>query len=227
MKTRAIALILLMIASTFAGCTTVEEADARADDEEFQIWNRHSDLALELAEQKTDNPDLAISLSQIEAANMLIEALDTNYQQLLLDLEENYSNTINALVSANSQTLEEINQTNAAAYTDLLSIMTILENNLVTSQDSINSIILTIDDMDNDDSGDSLAQILLLQQVLQDLQLELESSITELDSRLNMTRAMNDFSYLDFRGAQLFNLMVWEYKWTHQFLILQCWIMLV
>ena len=131
-----------------------------------------------------------------------IEALDTNYQQLLLDLEENYSNTINALVSANSQTLEEINQTNAAAYTDLLSTMTILENNLVTSQDSINSIILTIDDMDSDDSGDSLAQILLLQQALQDLQLELESSIAELDSRLNMTRAINDFSYLDFRGAQ-------------------------
>ena len=83
--------------------------------------------------------------------------------------------------------------------------MTMLENNLVTSQNSINSIILTIDDMDSDDSGDSLAQILLLQQALQDLQLELELSIAELDSRLNMTRAMNDFSYLDFRGAQLFN----------------------
>ena len=41
--------------------------------------------------------------------------------------------------------------------------------------------------MDSDDSGDSLAQILLLQQALQDLQLELESSIAELDSRLNMT----------------------------------------
>tara|TARA_B000000477_G_scaffold14792_1_gene12541 strand:+ start:902 stop:2029 length:1128 start_codon:yes stop_codon:yes gene_type:complete len=196
-----------MIASTLAGCTTVEEADARADDERISdLESAQLDLALELAEQKQINSDLAISLSQIEAANMqAIEALDTNYQQLLLDLEENYSNTINALVSANSQTLEEINQTNAAAYTDLLSTMTILENNLVTSQDSINSIILTIDDMDSDDSGDSLAQILLLQQALQDLQLELESSIAELDSRLNMTRAMNDFSYLDFRGAQLFN----------------------
>ena len=207
MKTRAKALILLIIASTLAGCTTVEEADARADDERISdLESAQLDLALELAEQKQINSDLAISLSQIEAANMqAIEALDTNYQQLLLDLEENYSNTINALVSANSQTLEEINQTNAAAYTDLLSTMTILENNLVTSQDSINSIILTIDDMDSDDSGDSLAQILLLQQALQDLQLELESSIAELDSRLNMTRAINDFSYLDFRGAQLFN----------------------
>ncbi len=207
MKTRAIALILLMIASILAGCTTVEEADARADDERISdLESAQLDLALELAEQKQINSDLAISLSQIEAANMqAIEALDTNYQQLLLDLEENYTNTINSLVSTNSLTLEEINQTNAAAYTDLLSTMTILENNLVTSQDSINTIILTIDDMDSDDSGDSLAQILLLQQALQDLQLELESSIAELDSRLNMTRAMNDFSYLDFRGAQLLN----------------------
>ena len=207
MKTRAIALILLMIASILAGCTTVEEADARADDERISdLESAQLDLALELAEQKQMNSDLAISLSQIEAANMqAIEALDTNYQQLLLDLEENYTNTINSLVSTNSLTLEEINQTNAAAYTDLLSTMTILENNLVTSQESINTIILTIDDMDSDDSGDSLAQILLLQQALQDLQLDLESSIAVLDSRLNKTRAMNDFSYLDFRGAQLFN----------------------
>ena len=207
MKTRAIALILLMIASILAGCTTVEEADARADDERIsELESAQLDLALELAEQKQMNSDLAISLSQIEAANMqAIEALDTNYQQLLLDLEENYTNTINSLVSTNSLTLEEINQTNAAAYTDLLSTMTILENNLVTSQESINTIILTIDDMDSDDSGDSLAQILLLQQALQDLQLDLESSIAVLDSRLNITRAMNDFSYLDFRGAQLFN----------------------
>ena len=196
-----------MIASILAGCTTVEEADARADDERISdLESAQLDLALELAEQKQMNSDLAISLSQIEAANMqAIEALDTNYQQLLLDLEENYTNTINSLVSTNSLTLEEINQTNAAAYTDLLSTMTILENNLVTSQDSINTIILTIDDMDSDDSGDSLAQILLLQQALQDLQLDLESSIAVLDSRLNITRAMNDFSYLDFRGAQLFN----------------------
>ena len=207
MKTRAIALILIMIASILAGCTTVEEADARADDERISdLESAQLDLALELAEQKQMNSDLAISLSQIEAANMqAIEALDTNYQQLLLDLEENYTNTINSLVSTNSLTLEEINQTNAAAYTDLLSTMTILENNLVTSQESINTIILTIDDMDSDDSGDSLAQILLLQQALQDLQLDLESSIAVLDSRLNITRAMNDFSYLDFRGAQLFN----------------------
>ena len=59
--------------------------------------------------------------------------------------------------------------------------------------------------MDSDDSGDSLAQILLLQQTLQELQLDLESSIASLDSRLNDTRAINDFSYLDFQGAQLFN----------------------
>ena len=91
MKTRAIAMILLMIASTLAGCTTVEEADARADDERISdLESAQLDLALELAEQKQINSDLAISLSQIEAANMqAIEALDTNYQQLLKDLEEN------------------------------------------------------------------------------------------------------------------------------------------
>ena len=204
MKTRAIALVLLMIASTLAGCTSVEEAETRADDERISdLESAQLDLALELAEQRQTNSDLAVSLSQIEAANMqAIETLDADYQQLLLDLEENYSNTINSLMAANSQTLDEINESNAVAYTDLLSTMTMLENNLVTSQDSINAIIL---DMDSDDSGDSLAQILLLQQALQDLQLDLESSIAVLDSRLNITRAMNDFSYLDFRGAQLFN----------------------
>ena len=33
----------------------------------------------------------------------------------------------------------------------------------------------------------------------------LQSSISDLENRLNKTRAINDFSYLDFRGAQLFN----------------------
>jgi uncharacterized protein YjbI with pentapeptide repeats len=207
MKNKAVALVILMIASTLAGCTTSDEIETNNQDTRISdLESAQLDLALELAEQRQTNSDLSVSLSQIEAANMqAIETLDTDYQQLLLELEENYTDTINTLILANSQTLEEINESNAVAYTDLLSTMTMLENNLVTSQDSINAIILTIDDMDSDDSGDSLAQILLLQQALQDLQLDLESSITVLDSRLNMTRAMNDFSYLDFRGAQLFN----------------------
>lgn len=207
MKNKAVALVILMIASTLAGCTTSDEIETNNQDTRISdLESAQLDLALELAEQRQTNSDLSVSLSQVEAANMqAIETLDADYQQLLLELEENYTNTINTLILANSQTLEEINESNAVAYTDLLSTMTMLENNLVTSQDSINAIILTIDDMDSDDSGDSLAQILLLQQALQDLQLDLESSITVLDSRLNMTRAMNDFSYLDFRGAQLFN----------------------
>jgi uncharacterized protein YjbI with pentapeptide repeats len=207
MKNKAVALVILIIASTLAGCTTSDEIETNNQDTRISdLELAQLDLALELAEQRQTNSDLSVSLSQIEAANMqAIETLDADYQQLLLELEENYTNTINTLILANSQTLEEINESNAVAYTDLLSTMTMLENNLVTSQDSINAIILTIDDMDSDDSGDSLAQILLLQQALQDLQLDLESSITVLDSRLNMTRAMNDFSYLDFRGAQLFN----------------------
>lgn len=207
MKNKAVALVILMIASTLAGCTTSDEIETNNQDTRISdLESAQLDLALELAEQRQTNSDLSVSLSQVEAANMqAIETLGADYQQLLLELEENYTDTINTLILANSQTLEEINESNAVAYTDLLSTMTMLENNLVTSQDSINAIILTIDDMDSDDSGDSLAQILLIQQALQDLQLDLESSITVLDSRLNMTRAMNDFSYLDFRGAQLFN----------------------
>ena len=134
-----------------------------------------------------------------------IEALEEDYLDSLNELETSYLAAMEAAAIVNSQSLDEINSTNAATYDNLLLSMNTLQSNLQGSQDSINAIILTIDDMDSDDSGDSLAQILLLQQALQDLQLDLESSIAVLDSRLNITRAMNDFSYLDFRGAQLFN----------------------
>ena len=71
--------------------------DARADDERISRFGISTfRFGTRISRTKTDKLDLAISLSQIEAANMqAIEALDTNYQQLLLDLEENYSNTIN------------------------------------------------------------------------------------------------------------------------------------
>ena len=152
------------------------------------------------------NSDLLASISLIESANMqAIEALEDDYLDSLNELETSYLAAMEAAAAVNSQSLDEINSTNAASYDNLLLTMNTLQSNLQGSQDSINAIILTIDDMDSDDSGDSLAQILLLQQNLQDLQLDLESSIANLDSRLNITRAMNDFSYLDFRGAQLFN----------------------
>jgi uncharacterized protein YjbI with pentapeptide repeats len=42
--------------------------------------------------------------------------------------------------------------------------------------------------------------------MLQNIQASLQSSIYDLENRLNNTRAMNDFSYLDFQGSQLFNI---------------------
>ena len=207
MHTKAIALTLLIIASSLAGCTTSDDIETIDQDNRItELENKHLELVLSLAEQEQTNSDLLASISLIESANMqAIEALEEDYLDSLNELETSYLAAMEAAAIVNSQSLDEINSTNAATYDNLLLSMNTLQSNLQGSQDSINAIILTIDDMDSDDSGDSLAQILLLQQALQDLQLDLESSIAVLDSRLNITRAMNDFSYLDFRGAQLFN----------------------
>ena len=207
MHTKAIALILLIISSSLAGCTTSDDIETIDQDNRItELENKQLELVLSLAEQEQTNSDLLASISLIESANMqAIEALEDDYLDSLNELETSYLAAMEAAAVVNSQSLDEINSTNAASYDNLLLTMNTLQSNLQGSQDSINAIILTIDDMDSDDSGDSLAQILLLQQNLQDLQLDLESSIANLDSRLNMTRAMNDFSYLDFQGAQLFN----------------------
>ena len=207
MHTKAIALILLIIASSLAGCTTSDDIETIDKDNRItELENKQLELVLSLAEQEQTNSDLLASISLIESANMqAIEALEDDYLDSLNELETSYLAAMEAAAVVNSQSLDEINSTNAASYDNLLLTMNTLQSNLQGSQDSINAIILTIDDMDSDDSGDSLAQILLLQQNLQDLQLDLESSIANHDSRLNMTRAMNDFSYLDFQGAQLFN----------------------
>ena len=207
MHTKAIALILLIISSSLAGCTTSDDIETIDQDNRItELENKQLELVLSLAEQEQTNSDLLASISLIESANMqAIEALEDDYLDSLNELETSYLAAMEAAAVVNSQSLDEINSTNAASYDNLLLTMNALQSNLQGSQDSINAIILTIDDMDSDDSGDSLAQILLLQQNLQDLQLDLESSIANLDSRLNMTRAMNDFSYLDFQGAQLFN----------------------
>ena len=207
MHTKAIALILLIIASSLAGCTTSDDIETIDQDNRItELENKQLELVLSLAEQEQTNSDLLASISLIESANMqAIEALEDDYLDSLNELETSYLAAMEAAAVVNSQSLDEINSTNAASYDNLLLTMNTLQSNLQGSQVSINAIILTIDDLDSDDSGDSLAQILLLQQNLQDLQLDLESSIANLDSRLNMTRAMNDFSYLDFQGAQLFN----------------------
>ena len=207
MHTKAIALTLLIIASSLAGCTTSDDIETIDQDNRItELENKQLELVLSLAEQEQTNSDLLASISLIESANMqAIEALEVDYIDSLNELETSYLAAMEAAAIVNSQSLDEINSTNAASYDNLLLTMNTLQSNLQGSQDSINAIIMTIDDMDSDDSGDSLAQILLLQQALQDLQLDLDSSIAVLDSRLNITRAMNDFSYLDFRGAQLFN----------------------
>ena len=207
MHTKAIALTLLIIASSLAGCTTSDDIETIDQDNRItELENKQLELVLSLAEQEQTNSDLLASISLIESANMqAIESLEVDYIDSLNELETSYLAAMEAAAIVNSQSLDEINSTNAASYDNLLLTMNTLQSNLQGSQDSINAIIMTIDDMDSDDSGDSLAQVLLLQQALQDLQLDLESSISVLDSRLNITRAMNDFSYLDFRGAQLFN----------------------
>ena len=207
MHTKVIALTLLIIASSLAGCTTSDDIETIDQDNRItELENKQLELVLSLAEQEQTNSDLLASISLIESANMqAIEALEDDYLDSLNELETSYLAAMEAAAVVNSQSLDEINSTNAASYDNLLLTMNTLQSNLQGSQDSINAIILTIDDMDSDDSGDSLAQILLLQQNLQDLQLDLESSIANLDSRLNDTRAINDFSYLDFQGAQLFN----------------------
>ena len=207
MHTKAIALTLLIIASSLAGCTTSEDIETIDQDNRItELENKQLELVLSLAEQEQTNSDLLASISLIETANMqAIKALEDDYLDSLNELETSYLAAMEAAAVVNSQSLDEINSTNAASYDNLLLTMNTLQSNLQGSQDSINAIILTIDDMDSDDSGDSLAQILLLQQTLQELQLDLESSIASLDSRLNDTRAINDFSYLDFQGAQLFN----------------------
>ena len=207
MHTKAIALTLLIIASSLAGCTTSDDIETiDQDDRITELENKQLELVLSLAEQEQTNSDLLASISLIESANMqAIEALEDDYLDSLNELETSYLAAMEAAAVVNSQSLDEINSTNAASYDNLLLTMNTLQSNLQGSQDSINAIILTIDDMDSDDSGDSLAQILLLQQALEDLQLDLESSIVNLDSRLNETRAINDFSYLDFKDADLFN----------------------
>ena len=207
MHSKAIALTLLIIVSSLAGCTTSDDIETIDQDNRItELENKQLELALSLAEQEQTNSDLLASISLIESANMqAIEELEGDYLDSLNELENSYLAAMDAAAIANSQSLDEINSTNAASYDNLLLSMNSLQSNLQGSQDSINAIILTIDDMDSNDSGDYLAQILLIQQAFEDLQLDLESSIENLDSRLNDTRAINDFSYLDFQGAQLFN----------------------
>ncbi len=206
MKSKAVVLVILMIASILAGCTTSDEIEANNQDKRiYDLESSQLDLALALSEQEQTNTDLSVSISQIEATNMqAIRSLEEDYQQSFSDLETSYIDAMGALILANIQTLEDINETNAAAFDDLLLSLNSLQINLQNSKSSIDQISLIVDDLDNQD-GINMSEIDALQQSLQNLQSSLQSSLSDLENRLNNTRAMNDFSYLDFKDAELFN----------------------
>jgi len=222
MQTRVAALALLLIASSLAGCISSNNAlasnDTQTTDHDSRIAELEAsqqELTIALAEQEQTNSDLLASISQIESANMqAIQTLDADYQESLIayqesidELESSYIAALDAAAIANSQSLDEINATNAASFDNLLVSLNTLQNNLQTSQDSINEISLIVVELENENTtdGNYSSQITSLQQSLQSLQSSLQASILDLENRLNQTRAINDFSYLDFRGAQLLN----------------------
>ena len=216
MQTRVATLALLLIASSLAGCTTSNDAQTVDHDSRIaELEASQQELIIALAEQEQTNSDLLASISQLESANMqAIQSLDADYQESLIayqesidELESSYIAALEAAAIANSQSLDEINATNAASFDNLLASLNTLQNNLQISQDSINQISLIVDELDNDTTtdGDYSSQIASLQQSLQSLQSNLQASILDLENRLDETRAINDFSYLDFRGAPLFN----------------------
>ena len=216
MQTRVATLALLLIASSLAGCTTSNDAQTVDHDSRIaELEASQQELTIALAEQEQTNSDLLASISQIESANMqAIQTLDADYQESLItyqesidELESSHIAALEAAAIANSQSLDEINATNAASFDNLLASLNTLQNNLQTSQDSINQISLIVDDLENENTtdGDYSSQIASLQQSLQSLQSNLQASILDLENRLDETRAINDFSYLDFRGAPLFN----------------------
>ena len=215
MQTKVTALALLLIASSLAGCTSGDSQTFDHDSRIAELEASQQELTIALAEQEQTNSDLLASISQIESANMqAIQTLDADYQESLIayqesidELESSYIAALEAAAIANSQSLDEINATNAASFDNLLASLNTLQNNLQTSQDSINQISLIVDNLENENTTDIdySSQIASLQQSLQSLQSNLQASILDLETRLDNTRAINDFSYLDFRGAPLFN----------------------
>lgn len=210
MRSRAATLALLMIASILAGCTTSGEIEN--DEEDSRITDlevSQQELAVKILEQERTNSDLLASISQIESANMqAIEALESEYLESIAELEASYLAAMDASAIANSQSLEEINATNAASYEGLLSTLNTLQTNLQNSEDSINQISLIVDSLEDVSAsdGEMESQIDTLQQSLLSLQSGINASISDLEDRLNNSRAINDFSYLDFRGSELFNI---------------------
>ena len=108
-----------------------------------------------------------------------IQTLESDYQESLTELESSYLAAMEAAAIVNSQSLEEINATNAASINNLLTSLNTLQSNLQNSQDSINQISLIVEALDDENTsdGDFESQITALQQSLQSLQSSLQSSI--------------------------------------------------
>ena len=209
MKNLVVTLVLLFFASSLAGCVTAEPDENTYQDSKIEdLEGSLLELTFVLAEQEQTNSDLLASISQIEFANMqAIQEIEDDYLESLANMESSYLAAMEAAAIANSQSLDEINATNTASFDNLQASLDTLQSNLQTSQASINLISQIVDDLENENTtdGDHSSQITSLQQSLLSLQSNLQESILDLENRLNKTRATNDFSYLDFRGAQLFN----------------------
>ena len=150
MQTKAATLALLIIASSLAGCTTSNDAQTTNHDSRItELEASQLELTLVLAEQEQTNSDLLASISQIESANMqAIQTLESDYQESLTELESSYLAAMEAAAIVNSQSLEEINATNAASINNLLISLNTLQSNLLNSQDSIEQISLIVEALD-------------------------------------------------------------------------------
>ena len=156
MQTRVAALALLLIASSLAGCTTSNDAQTIDHDSRIaELEASQQELPIALAEQEQTNSDLLASISMIESANMqAIQTLESDYQESLTELESSYLAAMEAAAIVNSQSLEEINATNAASINNLLTSLNTLQSNLQNSQDSINQISLIVEALDDENTSD-------------------------------------------------------------------------
>ena len=82
-----------------------------------------------------------------------------------------------------------------------------LEAELFDKEETITILLGNISEMEEElDAVDNVIEMYYLMLIqMQNEIIILQASISDLENGLNKTRAINDFSYLDFRGAQLFN----------------------
>ena len=82
-----------------------------------------------------------------------------------------------------------------------------LEAELFDKEETITILLGNISEMEEElDAVDNVIEMYYLMMIqMQNEIIILQASISDLENGLNKTRAINDFSYLDFRGAQLFN----------------------